>query len=76
MVSYFGILLLDERVEQTKTMIEVLKSNLARMRTYHKNGVALQSDVDMIEAELLTAKQQLGLVESSWPAIAVCWRFS
>ncbi len=62
---YFGILLLDERVEQTKTMIEVLKSNLARMRTYHKNGVALQSDVDMIEAELLTAKQQLGLVESS-----------
>ena len=39
-------------------------SNLAA-RTYLKNGVALQSDVDMIEAELLTAKQQLGVVESS-----------
>jgi outer membrane protein TolC len=62
---YFGILLLDERVEQTKTMIEVLESNLGRMRTYLKNGVALQSDVDMIEAELLTAQQQLSLVESS-----------
>jgi len=62
---YFGILLLDERVEQTKAMIEVLESNLGRMRTYLKNGVALQSDVDMIEAELLTAQQQLGLVESS-----------
>ena len=35
------------------------------MRTYLKNGVALQSDVDMIEAELLTAQQQLSLVESS-----------
>jgi len=62
---YFGILLLDERVEQTKTMIEVLESNLGRMRTYLKNGVALQSDVDMIEAELLTAQQQLSLAESS-----------
>lgn len=62
---YFGILLLDERAEQTKTMIEVLESNLGRMRTYLKNGVALQSDVDMIEAELLTAQQQLSLVESS-----------
>jgi outer membrane protein TolC len=62
---YFGILLLDEREEQTKAMIEVLESNLRRMQTYLKNGVALQSDVDMIEAELLTAKQQLSLVESS-----------
>ncbi|HOG41391.1 MAG TPA: TolC family protein [Bacteroidales bacterium] len=62
---YFGILLLDERVEQTKAMIGVLESNLKRMLTYLKNGVALQSDVDMIEAELLTAQQQLSLVESS-----------
>ncbi|HKM12629.1 MAG: TolC family protein [Bacteroidales bacterium] len=62
---YFGILLLDERIKQTKTMIEILESNLKRMQTYLQNGVALQSDVDMIEAELLTAQQQLSLVESS-----------
>lgn len=62
---YFGVLLLDERAEQSKVMIEVLESNLSRMRTYHENGVALQSDVDMIEAELLTAQQQLDQVESS-----------
>ena len=62
---YFGILLLDERVEQTKAMIDVLESNLNRMRVYYENGVALRSDVDMIEAELLTAQQQLGQVESS-----------
>lgn len=62
---YFGILLLDENMELTKAMIELLESNLNRMRTYHENGVALQSDIDMIEAELLTAQQQLGQVEAS-----------
>ncbi|MBR5846569.1 MAG: TolC family protein, partial [Bacteroidaceae bacterium] len=62
---YFGILLLDERVEQTETLIEVLDANLNRMHTYYKNGVAMQSDVDAIEAELLTARQTLGQVEAS-----------
>ena len=62
---YFGILLLDERVEQTETLIGVLDANLNRMRTYYKNGVAMQSDVDAIEAELLTARQTLGQVVAS-----------
>lgn len=62
---YFGILLLDERVEQTETLIEVLDANLNRMRTYYKNGVAMQADVDAIEAELLTARQTHGQVVAS-----------
>ena len=62
---YFSILLLDERVAQTMTLIEVLDANLNRMRTYYKNGVAMQSDVDALEAELLTARQTLGQVEAS-----------
>ena len=62
---YFGILLLDERVAQTKTLIEVLTSNLNRMRTLFNNGVAMQSDVNAVEAELLTARQTLGQVEAS-----------
>ena len=62
---YFGILLLDERVAQTMTLIEVLDANLNRMRTYYKNGVAMQSDVDALEAELLSARQTLGQVEAS-----------
>ena len=62
---YFGILLLDERVAQTETLIEVLDANLNRMRTYYRNGVAMQSDVDAVEAELLTASQTLGQVEAS-----------
>ena len=62
---YFGILLLDERQAQTEALIALLESNLARMRTYYKNGVAMQADVDILEAELLTARQTLGQVESS-----------
>ena len=62
---YFGILLLDERKAQTEALIEVLASNLARLQTYYKNGVAMQADVDAVEAELLSARQTLGQVESS-----------
>ena len=62
---YFGILLLDERVAQTEILIEVLDANLNRMCTYYKNGVAMQSDVDAVEAELLTAHQALSQVEAS-----------
>ena len=62
---YFGILLLDERKAQTETLIAVLESNLARLQTYYKNGVAMQADVDAVEAELLSARQTLGQVESS-----------
>ena len=62
---YFGILLLDERRTQSKALIEMLESNLNRMRSYYKNGMAMQSDVDIIEAELLTARQVLGQIESS-----------
>ena len=62
---YFGILLLDERVAQTVALIDVLNSNLSRMRAYYNNGVATQADVDAIEAELLTAQQTLEQVKTS-----------
>ena len=62
---YFGILLLDERVAQTEALIEVLESNLSRMRVYYNNGVAMQADVDAVEAELLTTRQTLGQIEAS-----------
>lgn len=62
---YFGILLLDERVAMTEALIGVLQSNLSRMQSYLYNGVAMQCDVDNIEAELLAAKQTLGEVETS-----------
>ena len=62
---YFGILLLQQKKAQTEAMIALLESNLSRMRSQYKNGVARQADVDVIEAELLGARQALTQVEAS-----------
>lgn len=62
---YFGVLLLEERKSQTESLIEVLESNLSRIKVYQKNDIAMQSDVDAIEVEVLTAKQNLEQVKSS-----------
>lgn len=62
---YFGILLLDERVAQTKLTLGLLRSNLDKVRSLQRNGAAMQSDADAVEAELLTVEQQLAQVEAS-----------
>lgn len=62
---YFGILLLDERIAQCEAMIALLERNLDRMRACCRSGVALQADADAVEAELLTARQDLGQAVSS-----------
>lgn len=62
---YFGILLLDERIAQTRLTQELLRSNLAKVEALHRNGVAMQSDADVLEAELLSVGQQLGQFEAS-----------
>lgn len=56
---YFGILLLQSQIEQTESAIGVYEANLGRLRSMFANGTAMQSDVDMVEAQLLTVKQQL-----------------
>lgn len=62
---YFGILLLDERIAQTTLTQELLQSNLAKVEALQRNGVAMQSDADALEAEMLTVGQQLGQFEAS-----------
>ncbi|MDE6106924.1 MAG: TolC family protein [Bacteroidales bacterium] len=62
---YFGILLLDERIGQTEAQIALLQSNFDKVRTYCRNGVAMQTDADAVEAELLSARQALQQAEVS-----------
>lgn len=62
---YFGILLLDERIGQTRLTLELLRSNFDKVRSLQRNGVAMQSDADAVEAELLSLNQQLIQVEAS-----------
>ena len=62
---FFGILLLDERIAQTRLTLDLLRSNLEKIRALQRNGVAMQSDADAVEAELLTVNQQLTQVTAS-----------
>lgn len=56
---YFGILLMDEQIAQTENTISLLRANHTRMESMVKDGVAMQSDADMIEAQMLSMTQQL-----------------
>lgn len=62
---YFGILLMDAQIEQVKNMQLLLQSNLDKLRIMQSNGTAMQSDVDMVEAEYLGTVQQLMQAESA-----------
>ena len=62
---YFGILLMDAQIEQVKNMQLLLQSNLDKLRIMQSNGTAMQSDVDMVEAEYLGTVQQLTQAESA-----------
>ena len=62
---YFGILLLDERIVQTTLTLELLRSSLDKVRSLQQNGVAMQSDSDAVEAELLSVGQQLTQIETT-----------
>lgn len=56
---FFGILLMKEQERQIEASSALLEANLRRMQSMVDNGTATQSDADMIEAQLLTLRQQL-----------------
>ena len=56
---FFGILLLDKQIEISENTVELLRANHRRVQSMVADGVAMQADADMIEAELLTTSQQI-----------------
>lgn len=56
---FFGVLLIDEQIKQTQATQSLLQSNLGRLKAMKANGTAMQSDVDMVEAQYLAVSQQL-----------------
>lgn len=56
---FFGILLLDENYATAQSRQELLNANYAKLESMHRNGVALQSDLDLIKIEQLTLEQQI-----------------
>lgn len=54
---FFATLLAEEQIAQNQVTLELLKSNLERLRAMLRDGIAMQSDVDMVEAQILQLNQ-------------------
>lgn len=55
---FFGILLLEEQLQLNRLLQEELHGNYAKVSTYITNGIAQQSDLDLVRVEILSAQRQ------------------
>lgn len=62
---FFAILLMEEQIEQSEITQNLLQSNLQQLQSKVRNGVAMQSDADMVEAQALTIKQSIARAKSA-----------
>lgn len=62
---YFALLLIEEQTAQNDVTYNLLMSNLEKLRSMLKNGVAMQSDLDMVEAQALGLKQIIAQAQSA-----------
>ena len=56
---YFGLLLLDQQIQQNQDWQEVLSASEKKLASMLKNGTAAQSDFNAVKAERLNAVQQM-----------------
>lgn len=62
---YFGILLLDERLQLHYLLEKELERNYDRVKSYVDNGVANEADLSAVKVEQLKSKQDRVEMESS-----------
>lgn len=62
---YFAVLLTEEQIAQCRVTQNVLENNLDKLRSMLRNGVAMQSDIDMVEAQCLELNQKIMQAQSS-----------
>ncbi|MCK9627590.1 MAG: TolC family protein [Bacteroidales bacterium] len=55
---YFGVVLIDKQIEQTELLLKDLERNVNKINAYISGGLANQSDLDVINVEVLNAKQK------------------
>lgn len=61
---FFGILLLDEKIRLNETLQTLLLDNCRMLETRKMHGTAMESDVDVMRAEYLEARQDLTTLRS------------
>lgn len=62
---FFAILLTEEQIVQNRQTLLLLRKNLDQINVMLRNGTAMQSDADMMEAQMLTLKQGITQAESA-----------
>ena len=62
---FLGILSLEQQIVQTELLARDLAANLGRVRAFQANGVANQSDVDVLRVELLKVEGRRVELESA-----------
>lgn len=62
---YFAILLTEEQIARNNVTYNLLLNNLERLRSMLRNGTAMQSDVDMIEAQAIMVSQGITQARSA-----------
>ena len=56
---FFGIMLINEQLNQVNTLLNELTTNYRKVEAYVKNGVAQQSDLDAVKVEMINANQKI-----------------
>lgn len=62
---YFAILLAEDQIAQNRITHDLLANNLEKMKSMVRNGTAMQSDADMLEAQMLSLRQAIALAQSA-----------
>ncbi|MDE7346988.1 MAG: TolC family protein [Muribaculaceae bacterium] len=62
---FFAILLIEEQIEQSEITLNLLQKNLEQILSKVRNGVAMQCDADMVEAQALALKQNIAQAKSA-----------
>lgn len=62
---YFGVLLLEAQLAQNDEMQRLLQENYNKVAALVSNGAALPGDLDAVEVEQLTSRQQRTQIEAS-----------
>ena len=62
---FFAILLSEEQIKLNQNTVSLLRSNLDKLQSMLQNGTAMQSDVDMLEAQVLVIEQNIVMAQSS-----------
>lgn len=65
---FFGVLLLNKQAQQNLLLQALLESNVKRAQASMEGGTAMQSDVDAVQAELLSTRQQFTQITASQEA--------